>query len=192
MAIHQNETRFAQAYLSVLYQMGEDEKAYNAFLRLRPELASKIHPLAPQGKLAVTAQNRYKLMYFVQLQARRGNMHLVNDFAGKIDNSFALGHAPQNIYYARWLLFRQRTEKVKTMILNMMNNGRLPDYDADLFPEAIMKQLFIDTGLGGQTYQGLLSQDHGQVVVVKANPEIISPGTRSTINTTNSEYRKVD
>ena len=165
MVIHQDNVRFAGAYLSVLYQMGDDEKAYKAFLQLRPELAYNILNPEAQGELTVTAENRYKLIYFVQLQARRGKMQLVSDLARQLDNSFAQGHAPQDIYYARWLFFRQHGEKAKTMILSLMNNGWLPDYNANLYPEAIMQQLFIDVGLGEKTYQALLNRNRAQVVV---------------------------
>jgi len=61
-------------------------------------------------------------------------------------------------------LFRQHREKAKTMILSMMNNGWLPDYNANLYPEAIMKQLFIDVGLGEKSYQALLNRNRAQVV----------------------------
>ena len=164
MVIHQNNARFSGAYLSVLELMGDDEKAYKAFLRLRPELADNILNREAEGEITVTAENRYKLIYFVQLQARRGKMQLVSDLAQQLDNSFAQREAPQDIYYARWLLFRQRTEEAKTMILSMMNNGWLPDYNANLYPEAIMKQLFIDLGLGDKTYQALLNRNRVQVL----------------------------
>ena len=117
MAMHQDNERYAGAYLLALEQMGDDEKAYKDFLRLRPELAHNIlNPDAP-GEIILSAENRYLLTYFVQLQARRGNMQLVNDLALQLDNSFAQREAPLDIYYARWLLFRQRTEEAKTMIL---------------------------------------------------------------------------
>ncbi len=162
--MHQDNARYAAAYLSVLEQMGDDEKAYKDFLRLRPDLADKILDPEERGEITVTAKNRYKLVYFVQLQARRGKMQLFSDLAQQLDNSFIQGDAPQNIYYARWLVFRQHGEKAKTMILSMMNNGWLPDYNANSFPEAIMKQLFIDVGLGDKTYQALLNRNRAQVV----------------------------
>ena len=163
IVIHQDNARFAGAYLSVLELMGDDEKAYKAFLRLRPELADNVVNSEIQGEITVTDENRYKLTYFVQLQARRGKMQLVSDLAQQLDNSF-VGHAPQDIYYARWLLFRQHREKAKTMILSMMSNGWLPDYNANLYPETIMKQLFIDVGLGDKTYQALLNKNRAQVM----------------------------
>jgi tetratricopeptide (TPR) repeat protein len=164
MDMHQDNVRFAGAYLSVLKLMGDDEKTYKAFLRLRPDLADNILNSEAGSEITVTAENRYKLIYFVQLQAQRGKMHLVSDLAQQLDNSFSQGDAPQNIYYARWLLFRQQEEKVKTMILSMMNNGWLPDYNANLYPETIMKQLFIDLGLGEKTYQTLLNKNRAQVL----------------------------
>jgi DNA-binding winged helix-turn-helix (wHTH) protein/Tfp pilus assembly protein PilF len=164
MAIHQDNGRYAGTYLLALEQMGDDEKVYKDFLRLRPELAHNILNPEAQGEMTVTAENRYNLIYFVQLQARRGKMQLVSDLAQQLDNSFIQGDAPQNIYYARWLLFRQHREKAKTMILSMMNNGWLPDYNANSFPEAIMKQLFIDVDLGDKTYQALLNRNRAQVL----------------------------
>jgi DNA-binding winged helix-turn-helix (wHTH) protein/TolB-like protein/Tfp pilus assembly protein PilF len=164
MAMHQDNARYAGGYLLALEQMGNDEKAYNDFLRLRPELAHNILNPEAQGEITVTDKNRYKLMYFVQLQARRGKMQLVSDLAQQLDNSFAQGHAPQYIHYARWLVFRQHQEEAKTMILSMMHNGWLPDYNADYFPEAIMKQLFIDVGLSDKTYQALLNKNRALVV----------------------------
>jgi len=164
IVIHQDSARYAGVYLSVLEQMGDDEKAYLDFLRLRPEFADSILNPEATGDISVTTKNRYKLIYFVQLQARRGKMQLVNDLAQKLDNSFAQRETSPNIYYARWLLFRQHREKAKTMILSMMNNGWLPDYNAKHFPEAIMKQLFIDLGLGDKTYQALLNKNRKQVV----------------------------
>ncbi len=170
MAIHQDDARYAGAYLSVLYQIGDDEKAYKEFLRLRPELADNILNSEAQGEITMTAKNRYKLMYYIQLQVRRGNMHLVSDLAQQLDKSFAQGHTPQDIRYARWLLFRQHKEATKAMILSMMHNGWLPDYSTDYFPEANMKQLFIDLGLGEKNYQTLLSKNRAQVVDGLAKP----------------------
>lgn len=63
--------------------------------------------------------------------------------------------------------FRQKSEictKLGACLNPHAHNGRLPDDDADLFPKAIKKQLFIDTGPGGQTYQGLLSKNRDQRV----------------------------
>jgi len=164
IAIHQDNARYAGGYLLALELMGDDEKAYKEFLRLQPELAKHILNPATQGEITVTAKNRNLLTYFVQLQARRGSMQLVSDLAHQLDNSFDQGNTRQDIYYARWLLFRQHKEKAKTMILSMMNNGWLPDYNAYLYPEAIMKQLFIDVGLGDEAYQTFLNKNRAQVL----------------------------
>jgi DNA-binding winged helix-turn-helix (wHTH) protein/TolB-like protein/Tfp pilus assembly protein PilF len=164
IAIHQDNARYAGSYLSVLYQMGDYEKAYKDFLRLRPKLADNLINPEAHGEIIVTTKNRYKLIYFVQLQARRGKMKLVSDLAEQLDNSFAQRYTSQNIYYARWLLFRQHKEKAKTMILSMMNNGWLPDYSAKFSPESNMKKLFTDVGLDDKTYQSLLKINRAQVV----------------------------
>lgn len=164
IAIHQDNGRYAKAYLLALELMGDDEKAYKNFLRLRPDLADDLLNSEAQGEITVTAENRSLLTYFVQLQARRGKMQSVSDLAQQLDNSFDQEHASQGINYARWLLFRQHKEKAKTLILRLMNNGWLPDYNANLYPEAIMKQLFIDVGLGEQTYQALLNKNRAQVL----------------------------
>jgi hypothetical protein len=144
--------------------MGDDERAYKDFLRLRPELTHNILNPEAQDEITVTAENRYKLIYFVQLQARRGKMKLVSDLARQLDNSFIQGRTRQNIHYARWLFFRQHGEKAKAMILSIMNNGWLPDYNANSYPESIMKQLFIDLGLGDEVYQALVNKNRAQVV----------------------------
>ena len=164
IAIHQDSARYAGSYLSVLYQIGDDEKAYKAFLRLRPGLTQNIINPTQHGEITVTTKNRYKLIYFVQLQARRGKMKLVSDLAKQLDNSFAKKATSQNIYYARWLLFRKQEEKAKAMILSMMNDGWLPDYSAEFSPEALMKQLFIDVGIGDKTYQTLLNKNRVKVL----------------------------
>ena len=44
-----------------------------------------------------------------------------------------------------------------------MNNGWLPDYNAKLYPESIMTQLFMGTGLGVEAYQVLLQKNREQV-----------------------------
>jgi len=164
IAIHQDNARYARGYLLALELMGDDEEAYQAFLRLLPELAHNILNPEARGKIELTAKNRNLLTYFVQLQAKRGKMPLVSDLAQQLDNSLAQSHVRKDIYYARWLLFRQHKEKAKNMILSMMNNGWLPDYNAYLYPEAIMKQLFIDVGLGDKTYQALLERNRVKVM----------------------------
>jgi len=164
IAIHQDNARYAGGYLLALELMGDDEKGYEEFLRLQPELAKHILNPETQGEITVTAKNRNLLTYFVQLQVRRGNMQLVSDLAQQLDNNFLQGNAREDIYYARWLLFRQHREKAKTMILSMMNKGWLPDYNAYLYPEAIMKKLFIDVGLGDKFYQVLLDRNRVQVL----------------------------
>lgn len=155
MEIHQDKARFSDAYLSVLYQMGDYEQAYKTFLQLRPELSS--------SDIAVNQDNRYQLIYYVRLQYQRNNMHLVAALAEKIERSFATIPAKDNIYYAQWLVLRGQKEQAKAMILSLMHNGWLPDYDADLFPEAIMVQLFINTALGQQAFDHLLSINRDQV-----------------------------
>jgi len=162
--MHHDNGRYAGAYLLALELMGDDEQAYEVFLRLLPELAHQLRSQQASAEIVISAENRNLLAFFVQLQARRGKMDLVRDLSQQLDDNFAQRGNPQNIYYARWLLFRGEKEKAKSMIMGMMNNGWLPDYNAYLYPEAIMKQLFIDLELGDKTYQDLLNRNRAQVV----------------------------
>ena len=90
-------------------------------------------------------------------------MQLVEALAAQLDRSFEQGDSPQDIYYARWLLFRRHQEQSKALILRLMNNGWLPDYNAKMYPKAIMTQLFMETGLGVKAYQVLLQKNREQV-----------------------------
>jgi len=162
--MHHDNARYAGAYLLALELMGDDEQAYDVFLQLLPKLAHQVRSRQASAEIAITAENRNLLAFYVQLQARRKKMDLVTDLAQQLDNSFSQRGNAQNIYYARWLLFRGEQEKAQNMILAMMNNGWLPDYNAYLYPEAIMKQLFINLGLGEKKYQSLIARNRAQVV----------------------------
>ena len=159
MALHQDSDRYAGAYLVALEQLGDDEKAYQAFLRLRPALADKIVHQAQFGDVNIGDDNAYLIAYFVQLQAKRGEFESVSALAQLLDRTFSQGYLLQDIYYARWLLFRGHKERATALILKLMHDGWLPDYNAQLYPETIMQQLFIDTGLGGDAYHELLDKN---------------------------------
>lgn len=167
MRLHQDNGRYAGAYLLALELLQQNEKAYAAFLKLRPDLAKYVLNQENNAAIEVTASNRKLLAYFVQLQARRGAMNSVNQLAQQLDESFAKEDTPRDIYYARWLLFRGDKDLAKKETINLMKNGWLPDYNAQLYPEAIMQKLFIETDLGKETYQAMLEQNRAKVIAVK-------------------------
>jgi len=163
MALHQDTDRYTGAYLLALEQLGDEEKVYQAFLRLRPALADKILHQEKFGDVDIEDDNAYLIAYFVQLQAKRGEFESVSALAQLLDRTFSQGYLLQDIYYARWLLFRGHKERAKALIIKLMHDGWLPDYNAQLYPETIMKQLFIDTGLGRDAYQELVKKNRVQV-----------------------------
>lgn len=163
MALHQDTQRYVGAYLMALEQFGDAEKVYQAFLRLRPALADKILHQEKFGDVDIGDDNAYLIAYFVQLQARRGEFESVSALAQLLDRTFAQGYLLQDIYYARWLLFRGHKERAQTLILRLMHDGWLPDYNAQLYPETIMLQLFVDTGLERDDYQKLLDSNRAKV-----------------------------
>lgn len=164
MALHQDSQRYVGAYLMALEQFGDAEKVYQAFLRLRPELADKILHQEKFGDVDIGDDNAYLIAYFVQLQAKRGKFESVSALAQLLDRTFTQGYLLQDIYYARWLLFRGHKERAQTLILRLMRDGWLPDYNAQLYPETIMLQLFIDAGLKRDDYQKLLDNNRAKVL----------------------------
>lgn len=166
MALHQDPARYAGAYMLALEQLGDDEKSYQAFLHLRPALADKILHQEQFGDVNIGDDNAHLIAHFVQLQAKRGEFESVSALAQLLDRTFSQGYLLQDIYYARWLLFRGNKERAKALILKLMHDGWLPDYNAQLYPETIIQQLFIDAGLGGDTYQELLDKNREQVTKV--------------------------
>ncbi|MCG7530401.1 winged helix-turn-helix domain-containing protein [Psychrobium sp. MM17-31] len=164
MALHQDAQRYVGAYLMALEQFGDAEKVYQAFLRLRPELADKLLHQEKFGDVDIGDDNAYLIAYFVQLQAKRGKFESVSALAQLLDRTFTQGYLLQDIYYARWLLFRGHKERAQTLILRLMHDGWLPDYNAQLYPETIMLQLFIDAGLKRDDYQKLLDNNRAKVL----------------------------
>ncbi|MGB0899392.1 MAG: tetratricopeptide repeat protein, partial [Psychrobium sp.] len=164
MALHQDTQRYVGAYLMALEQFGDAERVYQAFLRLRPELADKILHQEKFGDVDIGDDNAYLIAYFVQLQAKRGKFESVSALAQLLDRTFTQGYLLQDIYYARWLLFRGHKEQAQTLILRIMHDGWLPDYNAQLYPETIMLQLFIDAGLKRDDYQKLLDNNRAKVL----------------------------
>jgi len=153
--LHNTSQIFSVARVIILSQMGEYEVALDTLLQSNSEI-SKTETIVTEKNIEVFLLYHY-LQRHIPQQAKLAEAQL---------NQLALLFNSQqdpSISQAHWYLLQRDITKSKEVVLNMLNTGWLPDYNSDMYPEARMKKLFIDTGLGEQKYEALLEKNRNLV-----------------------------
>ncbi|WP_042152077.1 hypothetical protein [Pseudoalteromonas sp. '520P1 No. 412'] len=128
--------------------MKEYQTALDLLVKLNPEI-SKSDTIVTEHNM-----NIFSLYHLIQNHVDQHNTLTTTQL-----NQLALLFDKQsigNISQAQWHLLQGQIDKSKEVVLNMLNTGWLPDYNMDMYPEARMKKLFIETGLGEDKYTTLL------------------------------------
>ncbi|NQZ90495.1 MAG: winged helix-turn-helix domain-containing protein [Colwellia sp.] len=154
--LHNTFEVFSTSRVIVLSQMGKYQAALGTLLKYNPELA-KVYTV-------VTEQNmeRFLLYYLLQVQLPLQAKLTTNQLSqlALLFNELSTASIAQ----AEWYLLQGNIEQAQDTILAMFNDGWLPDYNNDMYPEARMKKLFINTELGEQKYQLLLKINRELVI----------------------------
>ncbi|MCJ8268503.1 MAG: hypothetical protein MJK04_03785, partial [Psychrosphaera sp.] len=82
----------------------------------------------------------------------------------KLDQWFATTAPKPNYYLAAWLVDRGQMVSAKLMLLTLMQDGWLPDFNEDMLAEQKMRALFVAVGLGEGVFDGLLAENRGMVM----------------------------
>lgn len=146
--LYKTKQSFSLARIFILLQMKEYQTALDLLVKLNPEI-SKSDTIVTEHNM-----NIFSLYHLIQNHVDQHNTLTTTQL-----NQLALLFDKQsigNISQAQWHLLQGQIDKSKEVVLNMLNTGWLPDYNMDMYPEARMKKLFIETGLGEDKYTTLL------------------------------------
>ncbi|TQV87925.1 winged helix-turn-helix domain-containing protein [Aliikangiella coralliicola] len=154
--LHHDNNKFDMPYAQSLFFSGQYEEAERLFLRAVPEFKLE--------KVEITKNNFYLGIFYVQLLRAKSSDKNWQGIASQIDSQLANLEYPQDLYVADWLVFRGQTEKVKDMLRGLMADGWLPDSNAEPFAYYSMRQLFIQSGLGGDEYERMLAENIRQTL----------------------------
>ncbi len=153
--LHNTLEVFSLPRIIVLSQMKQYKLALSTLLQSTPELT--------KAYTVVTEQNmqRFLLYHFLQGKLPQQSKLTTNQLS-QLSLLFNEQSAP-SITQAEWYFLQGNIVMAKKVILEMLNGDWLPDYNNDMYPEARMIKLFIDTGLGAQKYQMLLKLNREMV-----------------------------
>ena len=154
--LHNSSGTFSISRVIVHSKIGKYQAALEILLQSNPEL-TKIHQ-------KVTEQNIEHFLLYHELQAHLPQQaKLTTTQLNQVDLLFNELKRP-SISQAEWYLMQGNIDKAQDIILAMFKAGWLPDYNVDMYPEARMKKLFIDTELGQEKYHTLLKINRELVI----------------------------
>ncbi len=156
LEMHKDRVRFVMPYLSVLYYLGNYEQVYQTLAELKPKLS--------KGDVVIDKDNQYLVAFYVRLQFKRGQP-VPAGLVEKLDQWFATSTPKPNHYLAGWLVDRGQLVSAKLMLLALMKDGWLPDFNEDMLAEYKMRALFVAVGLDEAVFDGLLAENRARVVV---------------------------
>jgi DNA-binding winged helix-turn-helix (wHTH) protein/tetratricopeptide (TPR) repeat protein len=149
--LHNLSQIFSVSRVIILSQMGEYKVALDTLLQSNPEIS--------KTETTVTEQNIEIFLLYHYLQRHISQQAKLTK--AQLNQLALLFNAQQktSTSQAQWYLLQGDITKSKEVVLNMLTAGWLPDYNSDMYPEARMKKLFIDTGLGEIKYGVLLENN---------------------------------
>lgn len=147
LEMHPDKRRFVLPYLSNLGFRGEVDEAYRLLLRYAPELKN--------GEFVITQDNQYLLAFYLYLQHQRQQLQTEQALLERLDQWFVDNPPTQDHYYALWLAFRGHPDAQK-VLLALMEQGWLPDFNEDMLAVERLRQAFESSGLKAAEFDKLL------------------------------------
>lgn len=147
--LHTDKKRFDMPYVEALIFNDQHKLALQVFLESFPEFTS------PTVK--VDSSNVYLAMFYLQLLSKVDGLHGWNSILESVDRQIADKEYPNNFYVAEWLVFRGQLNTAKRIVLQLMEQGWLPDTNAETFIYPKMQRLASKLGMGENEFRLLLS-----------------------------------
>jgi DNA-binding winged helix-turn-helix (wHTH) protein/Flp pilus assembly protein TadD len=155
LMMHQDNERFVMPYINALIENGSLQQALIAFKKYAPQL--------PNSDVEINRDNQYQLAILVQLQTDLGLINEAEHLIARLDQWFANNEVEDNFWKADWLMFRGQKERASSILMALMHSGWLPDYNAETFPVVKMRRLFIESGIGEDAFEKMLTDNRQQV-----------------------------
>lgn len=156
LMLHKNNQRFILPYILALYY---DEQYEDALANLN----NVIH-IGNTSEVDITLDNHYILSTYIQIMHQLGRLDEVKELTAELKKWYIEQPVHHDLAYANWQIFIGEKSKARIIILKLMKQGWLPDFNAEVFPIANMKRLFIQSGLGEQRFLELLQLNREQVL----------------------------
>jgi len=154
--LHNSSKTFSITRVIVLSQTGQYQAALDTLLQSNPELAKTY--------TEVSAQNIENFLLYHMLQAHLPQQtKLTTAQLSQLKLLFKELNRP-SLSQAEWYLMQSNVNKAQAIILAMLKAGWLPDYNVEMYPEARMRKLFVDTQLGEEKYHILLKINRELVI----------------------------
>ena len=155
LVMHQDNERFVMPYIIALLENGSHEQALEAFVKFAPQLF--------KSDVKIDRDNQYQLAVLVQLQTNLGLVDDAKVMIDRLEGWFSNNETDDDFWKADWLLFRGNKETAGSILLELMQSGWLPDYNAEMFPVVKMRRLFIASGLGDQVFERMLAANREKI-----------------------------
>ncbi|MBV1908005.1 MAG: winged helix-turn-helix domain-containing protein [Kangiellaceae bacterium] len=156
LLLHQNNERFIFPYVIALQKNGHFQQALDNLLKYQPQIS--------QPDISVNLNNHYILATYTQLMNKLFRRSEVAELEEQLDRWFIENLVNHDVSYAQWLLFRGQSDKAKILLLKLMEQGWLPDFNVSVYPQTKMRQLFIESGLGEPLFIQLLKDNRDKVL----------------------------
>lgn len=153
--IHRGTRRFDMPYVETLIYSGQLQQAQKIFLNAFPEFKT--------NAIKIESSNVYLAMFYLQLLNKLESLDDWQGIIQAVDQQIADKEYPKNFYVAQWLAFRGQVHPAKSMVLDMMRDGWLPDTNAELFALVKMRQLFVKLGVAESEFNALLALNVSKV-----------------------------
>ena len=155
LMMHQDNERFVMPYINALIENGSLQQALDAFKKYAPHLT--------KNDILINRDNQYQLSLLVQLQTDLALTQQAKPMIDKLDDWFTNRELTENFWLADWLLFRDQKDRARLVLLKQMNEGWLPDYNAETFPVVKMRRLFIESEIGEAVFEKMLTDNRAKV-----------------------------
>ncbi|WP_196139389.1 winged helix-turn-helix domain-containing protein [Aliikangiella sp. G2MR2-5] len=151
----ENERVFVP-YVQALAFVGKYPDSLKTFLDWFPEFND--------NGVAISERNFYHAMLFIKLVQANKMVKGTEKLASQIDLVVEKLSFPVSMATAEWLVFRGQKDRARSMISEMMQQGWLPDTNAEPFALVRMRQLHIDSGFTLPEFEQRLEKNRLQVL----------------------------
>lgn len=156
LLLHQNNERFILPYIIALFEDRQFEKALKTINKYMPQIRKK--------NVEINFNNQYVLGIYVELLSKLDRVNEANELLNRLEQWFNYNQIGNSLWFANWQLFRGDKEKTGIIIIKMMEQGWLPDFNSDVFPTVNMRRLFVESGVGVEKFHQLLEINRNRVL----------------------------
>lgn len=144
LLIHQNNERFVLPYVLALFQNQQYQDALVILEKHLPELTD--------SNIEITFDNQFALSIYLQTLDKLNQSSVTKQVTQRLSRWFVEQPQRPSLWLANWLNFTGEKAKARTLLIKLLKQGWLPDFNSEVFPLNTMKKLFIQSGLGEQVF----------------------------------------